>query len=313
MKRISSFGQIIGYGLFVCGGPSASSFAQTAVPLPYVQHLVFEERILLQEEIGPACTLAIDLEFLSEEAPVPHRLPAKRIKPEAFQLGMTENAPQNGEISKPVKVPRQMLETGEETDGGLLPHDFSALNRAVIQAAFGQNGDISFLMAAARYRDSIAVGYRKEAGALRKEFPEAVSLDYAYRLNGKVVDTGRIYQTYRLESMSYTGGAHPITLVRYLNFFDGKAITLTDAFGEKAEGKLRKVLLECLLDQEGVKKTAQLAELSYFPDRFFVSENFYCTHDACVFVYNPYEIAAYSKGLVEISVPLAKLRKNGLK
>lgn len=310
MQRFSILKNILAGGFIVClaGLPA---HAQETESDPYVQHLVLKERILLNKEGGPVCTIDFDLEFLSEEAHERYRAHVREFNPEAMQLSPAEKKSESERIGKPVTVNRQFLEEAEKS--AVPPHKFFALNRAVIQTAFEVNDDVSFITAAARYRDALQESYRRDAGNLLKEFPDAVSFNYDYILRGKVLDTGRIYQTYRLESTTYTGGAHPLTMVRYFNFLNGKEINIAEAFGENVGKKLEKLLLECLMEQEGVNRVSQLEALSYFPDRFFVSENFYCTDDACVFVYNPYDIAPYSRGLVEISVPYSKLRKAGLR
>ncbi len=310
MQRFSILKNILAGGFIVCvtGLPA---YAQETESDPYVQHLVLKERILLNEEGGPACTIDLDMEFLSEEAHERYGSKVRMFYPEAAQFSPVGLKAENERIEKAVTVKRQFW--GESEMAAAPRHKFSALNRAVIQTAFEVSEDVSFLTAAARYRDALQESYRRDAGNLLKEYPDAVALDYIYILKGKVIDTGRIYQTYRLESTAYTGGAHPLTTIRYFNFLNGKEISIAEAFGENAGKKLEKLLLASLMEQEGVNKISQLEALAYFPDRFFVSENFYCTDDACVFVYNPYDIAPYSRGHVEISIPYAKLRKAGLR
>ena len=276
-----------------------------------LQHLALQERIWLNEEGGPSCTLTIDMAFFAEEANERFSMNVKTFYPETVHLSPDRTPSASNRIEKGASV--KMTAAEQTNKVKKVHHNFSALNQAILQAAFDINDNISFLMAAARYRDTLQENYRREAGAMRSAFPDAASLDYEYLFNGKVIDTGRIYQTYRLEHTAYTGGAHPLTTVRYFNFLNGKEIKVADAFGENAGKKLEKLLLECLMEKEGVKTRAQLEALSYFPDQFFVSENFYCTEEACVFVYNPYEIAPYSRGCVEISIPYAKLRKAGLR
>lgn len=240
---------------------------QLAEDNPYVQRLVLNERMLLEETGGPSCTLLLDMDFFSEE--VPGR-----------------------------KTPPQ--------------HDFSALNRAVIEDAFASKDKVSFVMAAARYRDTLQENYRRDWENLRKDFSaeEIRPFLYEYVINGRVLDTGKIYQTYRLEKYTYLGGAHGSTSVRYFNFLNGKKIGIAEAFGENAPEKLEKLLLDCLMEKEGVQTAAQLQESGYWEHASIAaSEDFYCTEDTCYFIYQPYDLAAGYKGVVEIPVPQAKLRE----
>lgn len=185
---------------------------------------------------------------------------------------------------------------------------FSLMNDSVIKAAFGPGflGG-SFLMSVARYRDALAESYRKETGQLYADMPQAASLDYEYWTEGEIVDTGVFFWTYRLENMWFTGGAHPVTVVRYMNFDENGMVGLEDVFGKDAEERLRPILFAALLRQEGVRTEEQLAKKSYFPEQFFVSRNFYFKDSKAYFVYNAYDIAPYSRGLVEIAVPVRAL------
>ena len=42
----------------------------------------------------------------------------------------------------------------------------------------------------------------------------------------------------------------------------------------------------------------------------FASENFILSDDEITFIYNPYEIADYSKGKIELTISLDELKKD---
>ena len=194
--------------------------------------------------------------------------------------------------------------------------DFSALNHAVIENAFDIKDKVSFITAAARYHDALQENYRRDMEDIRKDFSieELSAFPFEYIIKGRILDTGKIYQTYRLEKYTYLGGAHGITSVRYFNFLNGKKIGIAEAFGENASEKLGNLLLECLMAKEGVQTAAQLQELGYWETASIdASEDFHCTEDTCFFFYQPYELAAGFKGVVEIPVPQAKLREIGVR
>lgn len=191
---------------------------------------------------------------------------------------------------------------------------FSGMNASISRIAFGlgEAEGRAFLSDAAAFRDKTAETYRKEAGAVYAEFPHSSSLDYFYRIEGRIIDTGVYFWTYRIDDTRFTGGAHPQKEARCLNFGSGGLLGLADVFGENAEERLIPVLMEALMAQEGVSDTAQLSGKSYFLDRFFASGDFYFEGGQVHFLYNPYQIAPYSKGLVEISVPVSTLRRMDL-
>ena len=251
-------------GLLFATSCKTSTDVRQAEENASVQRLVLNERILLEDAEGSACTLLLDMDFFSGE-------------------------------------------------------DFSALNRAVIEEAFAVQDKVSFITAAARYRDTVQENFRRDWGELRKDFSveEMPTFLYEYIMNGRILDTGKIYQTYRLEKYTYLGGAHGISSVKYFNFLNDKKIGVAEAFGENYQEKLGKLLLDCLMAQEGVQSAAQLAEQGYWvhaeDTSIVVSEDFHCTEDTCFFFYQPYELAAGFKGVVEIPVPQAKLREAGVR
>ncbi|MDE5544784.1 MAG: DUF4163 domain-containing protein, partial [Bacteroidales bacterium] len=174
-----------------------STDVRQAEETPYVQRLVLNERILLDEADGPACTLRLDMDFFSGE-------------------------------------------------------DFSALNCAVVEEAFSIQDKVSFITAAARYHDTVQENFRRDGEELRKIFSaeDMPSFSYEYIMNGRILDTGNIYQTSRLEKYTYLGGAHGISSVKYFNFLNGKEIGLADAFGETYPENLGHLRLDCLMAQE---------------------------------------------------------------
>ena len=256
--------------LAVCGSLMFATSCKTSTDVRQaeenasLQRLVLNERILLEDVEGPACTLLLDMDFFSGEG-------------------------------------------------------FSALNRAVIEEAFAVEDKVSFITAAARYHDTVQENFRRDGEYLRKNFPaeDMPSFSYEYTINGRILDTGKIYQTYRLEKYTYLGGAHGISSVKYFNFLNNKKISISEAFGENYQEKLGKLLLDCLMAKEGVQSAAQLAEQGYWiggeDTSIAVSDNFHCTEDTCFFFYQPYELAAGYKGIVEIPVPQSKLREAGVR
>jgi len=76
------------------------------------------------------------------------------------------------------------------------------------------------------------------------------------------------------------------------------------------EQKLNEQLLEALLDKTGAKDINQLHEEGYlYSMDMFASENFILGDDEITFIYNPYEIADYSKGRIELKIDIDELKK----
>lgn len=255
---------------------------------PVVQRLEYKEYAPWAGVEGAGCFVQLEMDFLLEGNAAPTETVKEGRSWSECMQGMT----QEDRIS--------LLNCG-------------IVNRGLVEKAFGKEyADRSFLMAAACYRDARDAEYRKNVEEMLDVDPDIRIPEYDFYVSGIVVDTGRMFLTYRLEESHYTGGAHPNSSVRYLNFDARGLVTVADLFGEDKLEVLKEVVFETLLLKEGVKTAEELEKKSYFPEFFHVSDDFYVKGDSIVFVYSPYEIAAYSQGVVEIPVPFSALEAAGL-
>lgn len=255
---------------------------------PVVQRLEYKEYAPWAGVEGAGCFVQLEMDFLLEGNAAPTETVKEGRSWSECMQGMT----QEDRIS--------LLNCG-------------IVNRGLVEKAFGKEyADRSFLMAAACYRDARDAEYRKNVEEMLDVDPDIRIPEYDFYVSGIVVDTGRMFLTYRLEESHYTGGAHPNSSVRYLNFDARGLVTVADLFGEDKLEVLKEVVFEALLLKEGVKTAEELEKKSYFPEFFHVSDDFYVKGDSIVFVYSPYEIAAYSQGVVEIPVPFSALEAAGL-
>ena len=109
----------------------------------------------------------------------------------------------------------------------------------------------------------------------------------------------------------YEGGAHGINQRLTMNFDnkDGKALTLNDVFSTGFEYSLNELLLEKLIEKAGAKDVDELRQMGYlYAMDIFAPENFILGQDNVTFVYNPYEIASYEKGLIELTIDNDELK-----
>ena len=254
---------------------------------PVVQRLEYKEYAPWAGVEGAGCFVQLEMDFLLEG----NAAPTEMVKEGRSWLECMQGMTKEDRIS--------LLNRG-------------IVNRVLVEKAFGKEyADRSFLMAAACYRDAREAEYRKNVEEMLDVDPDIRIPEYDFYVSGIVVDTGRMFLTYRLEESHYTGGAHPNSSVRYLNFDARGLVTVADLFGEDKLEVLKEVVFEALLLKEGVKTAEELEKKSYFPEFFHVSDDFYVKGDSIVFVYSPYEIAAYSQGVVEIPVPFSALEAAG--
>ena len=125
----------------------------------------------------------------------------------------------------------------------------------------------------------------------------------------QIVDT-ITFQNHSLVSLQrsgseYLGGAHPIDWITYWNFKPtGEVYTQEDLFTDK-----RKILD---LAEKYFRKTFNLSANQELKDGGFVFQNDIFAlpknigfdKDNLILLYNPYEIAPYSTGIMEVKIPL---------
>ena len=115
--------------------------------------------------------------------------------------------------------------------------------------------------------------------------------------------------TVRLETSAYTGGAHPNSN-RALYMFDretGRTLSLTDLVLDTTA--LLNVVEQTFRQQQELPPQTNLEERGYFlrDGRFFLPVNIGMSRTGMVFYYNPYEIASYALGPIEVTVPYDQL------
>ena len=150
----------------------------------------------------------------------------------------------------------------------------------------------------------------------KKNNPEGaeVSAWYSYYNNIEaqpLTDNPKVL-VYYINSNSYTGGAHGIYNIDYLNFDpeSGHLITLNDVFKEGYKSQLNEMLLAKFMKDQGVATLEQLQEKAYLQDTdMYPSENFRLGKDSITFFYNVYEIAPYSSGTTEITLSYDELKE----
>lgn len=124
----------------------------------------------------------------------------------------------------------------------------------------------------------------------------------AYNKNGIVSIT--------MLSQEYSGGAHGNEVLTTFNYdLDSKIIiTSSVLFNDPKDKRLRDLLLAKLIETLGVNSAEELEYAGVFSYQVLeVTNNFYFTPEGIVFYYNPYELAAYAVGPIELYVDYAEL------
>ena len=108
----------------------------------------------------------------------------------------------------------------------------------------------------------------------------------------------------------YEGGAHGINQHLTMNFEQstGRQLMLADIFVPGYERQLSSMLQKALCSYVGVGSVKELKDQGFlYSMDMFPSENFILGEEAITFIYNPYEIAPYEKGSIELTLSYSAL------
>lgn len=123
-------------------------------------------------------------------------------------------------------------------------------------------------------------------------------------------------QSVECSEMSYMGGAHPnaFSLMYVIDLANGKTVHLQDIVSSDQMSAFNKLRFEIFLDKWNANgedlnwKDYFFAEAFNDNGDFYSNENFYVGKEGITFYYNQYEIAPYSSGVTELTIPLEKLK-----
>lgn len=135
--------------------------------------------------------------------------------------------------------------------------------------------------------------------------------EYHYNITGEATTGREGVIVYTAVIDYYEGGAHGINQRFIMNFDSqtGKQLQLADVFVPGFESRLTERLLNVLMEKTDAKSIDELHEKGYlYSMDMFVPENFILDDDAVTFVFNPYEIAPYTEGIIELEIDNDELK-----
>lgn len=114
------------------------------------------------------------------------------------------------------------------------------------------------------------------------------------------------YIVYRIEHTEYRGGAHSSYSAMFLNYdiAHNNVLDFGEIFLAGNDDAILSAVKTSLCDQYFAATLEELAEKSgIFTDQIFLTHNVYLTDSSIVFYYNPYDIAPWAVGPIEVEVP----------
>lgn len=162
--------------------------------------------------------------------------------------------------------------------------------------------------------DSFFTGYKIFSGQYRNKTKERLTATFNWEsdMDMKLLWNADSIISLACQSYQYTGGAHGLTNTT-LMVFDlrkNRPLRLDDLFKTGYESVLRTALENRLRLQYDLGADGPLngRQGILFNPHLGLTDNFYVTGGGIGFLYNPYEVAPYSVGQIELYLPFAELR-----
>jgi hypothetical protein len=108
---------------------------------------------------------------------------------------------------------------------------------------------------------------------------------------------------------AFTGGAHGMSYKTFsvVDRKDLRVLSWEELFTDPQGPELRPLILAGLREYTGLNEKAPLSSGIYFEDEPAMTANFFLSREGLGFHWNPYEIAPYSEGHIEVIIPWEKL------
>jgi len=137
------------------------------------------------------------------------------------------------------------------------------------------------------------------------------STKWEAKIEGKVTYEDATFLTIELESYIFTGGAHGYSATQLLNFDKNKAIQLSNLELFKDEEKFRAFAEKKFREKEQIPLNKPINHTGFMfeKDTFYLPENIGFTENGLKLLYNPYEVASYADGTIEVLLPHSEVKK----
>lgn len=194
-------------------------------------------------------------------------------------------------------------------------HKAEVINNSIEKCLFNMQ-DMSMQQAADSFANIYTTSYRNNLFPLYSEDlgneKKTEWYNYHYIIKTSTEQGYNDATVYHVYLDYYEGGAHGISQHLTMNFEQetGRQLMLSDVFLPGYESTLNPILLKALCEYAGTHDVNELKQQGYLYNMdMFPSENFILGEDAITFIYNPYEIAPYEKGSIELKIAYGAIDK----
>ncbi|MFS4492519.1 DUF3298 domain-containing protein [Maribacter sp. 2308TA10-17] len=131
------------------------------------------------------------------------------------------------------------------------------------------------------------------------------------KIEGSISYEDDSFITIILDSYLFTGGAHGYTSKRFLNFDKKKGVELENDELFKSTEDFRIFAEEMFRKKEKIPEGKSINHTGFMFEQgsFYLPENIGFTEKGITLLYNPYEVASYSDGAIELVLPHSEIKK----
>ncbi|MGB5238128.1 MAG: DUF3298 and DUF4163 domain-containing protein [Flavobacteriaceae bacterium] len=146
--------------------------------------------------------------------------------------------------------------------------------------------------------------FRKGFDKLQDEFPDE-TVPWEANIEAQVTFENEDILTIGLNSYIFTGGAHGYGSTRFLNFHKKSGQELDNSELFKNHKKFVEFAEDQFRRQQKIKPDQPINSTGFMfeGDEFYLPENIGYTENGLKLLYNPYEVASYADGTIELLLP----------
>lgn len=191
---------------------------------------------------------------------------------------------------------------------GLGKSQMTEINKTIGENIFGANYSGTIPEMLRKYKDDALKELREGSVEAMKELAESGaqinSFSCFHNIKGCFTGSYGNWRSYEVTTVYYDGGAMHPQESKTGSVFDirtGKELTPEDIFLPGYDNTLSILLFRHKFDGEKHKN-------EYFDDRIISNGNFTVSSKGVTYIYNPYEIAPASCGIIEVTIPWSELK-----
>lgn len=150
--------------------------------------------------------------------------------------------------------------------------------------------------------------FLQDYNELKNKYPEE-SMPWEATIGGDIVFENEQILTIQLKSYLFTGGAHGLSTIRFLNFDKSAKTELYREELFKSEVQFTAYAENLFKKQENIPAEADINSTGFMfeTETYYLPENIGYTDDGLLLYYEPYEIASYADGPITLLIPFQEI------